>query len=239
MTIKLINNCIQINNKYLLPFYIYQKLIDQCIKDNKSKYITLLLQQYENIIYSFNKPKLLYFIITLFNVKLELYSNPFINYLPFCSNCDIDKYFGGVENIQNINTKKYESLLLIDPRPPISYLDNINHDETDFIINNNIKLSIDIIIKNNNDLLSLIIITYYKIEIASQLLIINHFNLLLDYNNYLHIYFIQTNKGYNKYKPTITKFNLLKSFITLKKKHFNKYKYKTKFFIIGTKNKVN
>lgn len=231
----LVNNCVKIDNKYIIPLYIYNKLYSECKDTDKNKYISLLLNKYTSSIYSFNKPKLLYFIISIFNIKIELYSNPFVNVLPFCSNCDLDLHFNGINNIDSLDPVQYESMLLIDPRPPIFYLKKIDHLETDNKINNIINKSINIINNNLNETLSLVILSHYILKKELTNIYITKFDILISDNNILFIYFIQTKNGYNKYKPTISKLNVLKTFIHIKKKNFIKYKYKTKFLILGNK----
>ena len=69
-------------------------------------------------------------------IKIELYSNPFVNVLPFCSNCDLDLHFNGINNIDSLDPVQYESMLLIDPRPPIFYLKNMSKFKKVFIFGN-------------------------------------------------------------------------------------------------------
>jgi hypothetical protein len=231
----LINNSVKIDNKYIIPIYIYNKLYSECKDKNKNKYISLLLNKYLSTISSFSKPKLLFFIISIFNIKIELYSNPFINMLPFCSNFDIDLYFNGVNKIEQLNPIEYESMLLIDPRPPINYLKNINHIEADKNLNNIINKSINIINNNINETLSLIILSHYIIKNKLDNIHFTQFDIIISDNYLLYIYFIQTKKGYNKYKPTLNKINLLKTFIDIKKRNYKKYKSKTNFLILSDK----
>jgi len=231
----LINNSVKIDNKYIIPIYIYNKLYSECKDKNKNKYISLLLNKYLSTISSFSKPKLLFFIISIFNIKIELYSNPFINMLPFCSNFDIDLYFNGVNKIEQLNPIEYESMLLIDPRPPINHLKNINHIEADKNLNNIINKSINIINNNINETLSLIILSHYIIKNKLDNIHFTQSDIEISDNYLLYIYFIQTKKGYNKYKPTLNKINLLKTFIDIKKRNYKKYKSKTNFLILSDK----
>lgn len=232
MRIEMVNNYIRFDDGLSLPFYLYKKLISQCSETNYNKYIHLLINSYNINIHSFVKPKLLMLMMSLFNVNIELYSNPLINVVQYCSNNDVDKYFGGVAPLESYRPTDSTSMIFIDPRPSLVHLENISTTKNDKLINDKLQKSISLI-KNNIDLsLSLIIISYYKLELPSEF-ICTLFE--LNFSDKLYIHFIQTQKGYIQYKPTISKIQLIKSFISSKSQYYKKYKKNIEYYILGSK----
>lgn len=227
-------NYIIINKDVYIPFYIYERLIK--FNSESSKLVELIRYYNENIFYSIIKTKLLNYIITLFNVDCELWSNPFICLRPFCSNVDIDKHFGGIESIDSLEIRKFQSLLLVDQRPNIetNLMSNIDHAHTDEYF---IKCLQKIIVKIENfheKNISLIVVSYNKIILpvnVSKMIIINKFSI----DNNIYMIFIQTRLAYRSMTPTNTKIDILRSFIRNKYVNVQVHQRKINHIIINSK----
>lgn len=217
----MINNYVVFKNGIHIPFYIFLKLQSKCNDIDK---IINLLKDSNYLIGPFVKPKLLFIITSLFEVTLELYSNPYINILPFVSRCKSDIDFGGVLSIED-----HESMIFIDPRPPIELLNNIDHSSNDTNILKLINKYINYIEKNSELIKSLILVTNYQFKYS-----VSSYDITVEDVN-LNVYFYQTKKGNLKYKPTVEKMYAIKSYIEQKKKYYKKYKKHVEYMVIGTK----
>lgn len=242
MKLEIVNNYVKFDSNNFIPYYIFNKLSEQYTSDNLINDITEIVKAYRTCaFYYWISDDILNFIVSLFRVNFEVYSNPFINILPFCSNFKIDKLFQGINSINNLNLVNNNTLLLIDPRPYIdSNQNHFLHVDNDLKINTIINNSINIILKFKHLAVSLIIISQLQLSFKiHNELIYNNFDISkkqISTQNFF-IYFIQSKSGHSNNTPTYTKIDIIKSYISKQITNTNIHQSKIDFIIYGHKKK--
>lgn len=234
---ELVTNYIKLENNLYLPFYIYNKL--SLLNSDMSNMHKLVQFYNTRMFYSSIKTKIFKFIISLFDVECELWSNPFICIRPFCSNGEIDKIYGGIDPLDGeFDPKTIKSMILVDQRPNIDSLpSHIDHSNSDNIFSQKMASSLEIISRNRTSNLTLIIVTLNIIHLPklnTNSIKIHSFNV-----SNMYIYFIQTQSGYKHISPSNTKIDILASFIKNKEANFQTHSTKANHIILGASKRVN
>lgn len=229
---ELVTNYVKLEKDLYLPFYIYNKLT---LFNSDMNNMHKLVQFYNTrMFYSTIKTKIFKFIISLFDVECELWSNPFICIRPFCSNGEIDKIYGGIEPLDdNFDPKTIKSMILVDQRPNIELLpSHIDHSNSDNIFVHKMISSLKIISRNRTSNLTLLIVSLNIIHLPKlnidPSIKIHSFNVAN-----MYIYFVQTQSGYKHISPSNTKIDILASFIKNKEANFQTHSNKINHIILG------
>lgn len=232
-------NYVQFGEQTALPFYLFDKLYKLNtnieLMQNVTKYY-----DHSRIFYSCIRTKTLKFIITLFKIECELWSNPFIACArAFCSNEEvIDRPYGGIQPLTKLDMPM-TCMLLVDQRPSIVDIKGLTLEQSNKdAFTHKLDAALNLVTSHANDNVTLVVATYNddvklppSIRRQSSTIKTHSYNV----TGTLWLHFVQTRLGHAHVTPSQTKIDILKSFIENKEANFRTHTRRTRQIILGVK----